>query len=162
VVYDGIKYKGVPLKYDIVKDLVVVLDTNTHIPFTLISDKVSEFWLLEHHFIFLRGENDKLNVNGFYDLLNDGEVKFFVKRVKTINTSSSSFSAFEKLFFERVFYLVEKDQVRHFVTSKSGFLSLFKESKNAIKDYLKKNKIDYNDDKELYMKKAIIYYENLK
>ncbi|WEK19335.1 MAG: hypothetical protein P0Y49_21400 [Candidatus Pedobacter colombiensis] len=160
VIYNGIKYKNIPLKYDLVKDLVVVLDTNTNLPFTLINDKVCEFWLLDHHFIFLKGGNDKLNVNGFYDLLSNGNIIFYVKRTKGIRTLSSTFSI-EKEFHERLFYLIEKENTRRFITSKSDFLALFKEKKSIIKGYLKANKIDYNVNQELYMKKAIIYYETL-
>lgn len=143
-----------------VKDLVVVLDTNTNLPFTLINDRVSEFWIINHHFIFLKGENDKLNINGFYDLLSNGNIIFYVKRTKSIRTLSSTFSI-EKEFYERIFYLIEKENTRYFITSKSEFLALFKEKKNTIKAYLKANKIDYNANKELYMKEAIIYYETL-
>ncbi|NRF38527.1 hypothetical protein [Pedobacter foliorum] len=161
VIYNQVLFKNVIAKYDLAKDLLVVLDTNTNISFTPISERVSDFWLMDHHFVYLNIQNNIISP-GFYDLRTDGKTKLYVKRSKTIKNTNDGVSALEKIFLERVDYYIEEEGSFYRINSKGSFLNFFKDKKAKVRDYLKQNKINYSENNENYLIKGTMYYETLK
>lgn len=160
VVYDHSLFINIPLKYDLVKDQLVVLDTTTGIAFTLINERLTDFWLQDHHFKTLRVETETAR-KGIYDLLKEGRINLYAKRSKTIESRSTALTAFEKLFKERVSYYIEYNGNYYVINNKGSFLNFFDTKKNSVRNYLKENKLDYKTNKEAYFIKGLLLYEKL-
>lgn len=83
VKYEGYWYYGVDVLYDTYRDELLVRHPNG-IPFVLFSDRVQAFSMKNFHFV--RFDTDKGPIKtGFYEVLSDGNLKIYVKRVATLH-----------------------------------------------------------------------------
>src|SRR5882762_9573262 len=82
--YDGELYEDVAILYDLVSEKVVIEHPYAGIKLELISEKIDYFSLPGHRFVRLDADTMKNSSirTGFYDVLYDGRVKFYVKRHK--------------------------------------------------------------------------------
>ena len=74
IMYDHILYEKVPLKYDLVKNELVIKDPSGTFRFSPSNGKISYFKVLNHTFIrIVRDSSNRSVINtGFYDLLYNG------------------------------------------------------------------------------------------
>lgn len=163
VVYDGFLYEDVPLLYDMYRDVVVSVFYEGNFKFSLISEKVTEFKIDNHHFVYVdKGLDSTKSVGrtGFYDRLYNGKVKIYSKRTRLLQEATDSRYA-RQFFVPKNFYYVEKDKMLHSFASLGSFLSLFKKEKSEMRKYLKKNEIRYKDNPERAMVLLASYYDTL-
>jgi len=163
VVYDGFLYEDVPLLYDLHRDLVVSVFYEGNFKFNLISEKVTEFKIDNHHFVYLNKELDSaksVGKTGFYDRLYNGKIKIYSKRTKLLQEVNDSRYA-RQFFVSKNFYYVEKDKTLYSFSKLGSFLSLFKNEKAEMRKYLKKNDINFKDNPEHAMVLLAGYYDNL-
>jgi hypothetical protein len=163
--YDGIIYKNVPIKYDIYKDVVVVLLYNKFSMFTLLSHRVHDFTFANHHFIRLNADslvNDKSGIsNGFYDELYGGKiVSMLAKRIKTIQ-NSTNLDTPELTFASHDDYYLRKGNSYFKVSSQSSILNVLKDKKNVLQQYIRQNNIRFKDNREDAMARIVAYYDHL-
>jgi hypothetical protein len=164
VMYDGVYYTNVPIAYDLYRDVVVALLYNGFSKYSLVSDKVSDFYLADHHFIRIKA--DPLAVNGklkpgFYDQIYGGKTTILVKRSKTIQTSSSGEKKIETFFQPSTDYYIKKDGSYYKFSGKGAMLNILKDQKKQLQQYLKDNQIRFKDNVELSMQKIADYYDHL-
>lgn len=163
VKYDGVVYSNIPLLYDINKDLVVTLLHNHFTKISLLSTRVSEFWLHGHHFVYLNADSTgKRGVaTGFYDELYNGKsVGIVVKRAKAIQTLTGN-TSLETLFTESKDYYLKKGGDYFSFGGKGGLLDLLKDKKKELRQYIKANNIDFRENPELSMASIVAYYDKL-
>jgi hypothetical protein len=167
VTYDGIVYKNVPLKYDIFKDVAIVLLYNKFSMFALLSTKVHDFSFANHHFVRIvadsLGKNDAGLTTGFYDQLYGGKIEIVAKRSKTLQNSTNNVtSSPETYFISRDDYYLKKGNTYYSLSKSQGsVLKLLKDKKNELQQYLKDNKIRFRDDPEGTMAKMAAYYDQI-
>jgi hypothetical protein len=165
--YDGIVYKNVPIKYDIYKDVVVVLLYNKFSMYSLVSNRVHDFTFANHHFILFNADslvNDKSAISsGFYDELYGGKtVSVLAKRVKTIQNSSNAVAAPETSFASRDDYYLRKGNIYYKISKSQGsVLNVLKDKKSALQQYLRQNNIRFKDNPEDAMARIASYYDHL-
>ena len=163
--YDGIVYKNVPMKYDVFKDALVVLLYNKFSMYTLLSEKVNDFTLDDHHFVRLDADsikNDNTGLTGgFYDQLYGGKIEVLAKRTKTIQNSSSAVAVPEAFFISHDEYYLRKGSTYYKIGSQRSVLNVLKDKKSAIQQYLRQNNIRYKDAPEDVMAKIAAYYDHL-
>lgn len=162
IYYDGTLYRQVPLRYDIMSDVVVMQHPVSTIFFKLVSEKIKYFTLANHTFI--RVEADSLGNSpirtGFYDLLADGQLQVLVKRFKTAQEKPQS-TGMAGQFDEHARYFIKKDLVYHQVKSKNSVLSLFPEHKKELQKFVRSNKLNFRKGRELSIIKLVQFYESL-
>jgi hypothetical protein len=161
VVYDGITYTNVPLMYDLDRDMVVSLLFNKFTKYNLISERVAEFDLLNHHFI--RIQQDSLNkqiTTGFYDELYDNKLQLIAKRVKFIRSYAGTYVMQNEFNYKQDYYL-KKGTVYYKVNSQGSFIDVLKDHKNELKKFIKDKKIKFNKDPEGAMVMMAGYYDSL-
>lgn len=160
--YDGIVYKDIPLMYDTYKDEVVSLLYNKFSKYALLSDRVRSFSIFNHHFIRIEIDSlkkDKSGIStGFYDQLYNGKTEVLVKRIKEIQTNTSSFGI-ETYFTEKHEYYIRKGDAYYNVGGQGSFLKLFKDKKADLKKYMREYKIKFKKDPEYAMTKLAAYYD---
>jgi len=164
--YDGIFYKNVPIKYDVFKDLVVVLLYNKFSMYSLLTNRVHDFTFAGHHFILFNTDslvNDKSGIiNGFYDQLYGGKtVSVLAKRTKTIQNSSAAVATPEISFASHDNYYLRKGSTYYKVGSQGSILSVLKDKRSVLQQYIKQNNIRFKDNPEDAMARIASYYDHL-
>lgn len=162
--YNGITYTGVPLMYDIYKDVVVTLLYNGFSRYILVNERVHDFTFSYHHFV--RVEVDSLKKDrsgistGFYDQLYIGKIEVLAKRIKTIQNSPSDLGL-ETFFTEKHEYYLRKGDSYYSIGGQGSFLNPLKDKKAALKQFIRDNNIQFNKDPEQAMVKIAAYYDHL-
>jgi len=163
VYYDGSLYKNVPMLYDLYTDKVVVLLYNHFSKFSLLPERIKSFDFLDHHFVNILP--DSVDVNsvvkpGLYDELYVGKLQVLVKRVKNIQNNPGT-TTIETYFNPVTSYYLRKNNVYYSVGSQGSFLSVLKDKKAELKQYIRANKIKFRKTPEEAMVKIASYYDHL-
>ncbi len=160
IVYDGSSFQDVKMLYDLEKDEVIILNFLLPNKLSLVRQKIEEFEIHGHHFIYLKTDNlNAESSGGFYDRLYQQKISVFAKRVKKIRvTNNTTLSA---SFEPEDEYFLMKEGVLYPVKSQKSVLNVLKDKKPEIVQYLRKNNVVFRLDPQ----KAIIlmasYYDTL-
>jgi hypothetical protein len=160
----GVTYQDIPVKYDIVHDKLIVLDFNKIFKVEQISERIDSFSLLGHGFVRLAADSiDQSEITtGFYERLYKGNsVAVFAKR-KKIASELIKEGHSELSFKERNYYFIRKDDNYYPVSDKGSVMDVFRDKKKELDNYLKKNKIKFNNNREYAMTFLAEHYEFLK
>lgn len=163
VFYDGFKYENVPLLYDVYKDMLISKNYESSLQFSLISDRVSSFTILDHHHVYINTSKDSINIpfkSGFLELLHDGKAQVLVKRSSSLQQTSGT-SDLRKYFLSRTQFFVKKDGNYFKITNESSFLKLFKDHKAEMKRLLKTNAVKFRKEPTKAMVLLATYFDNL-
>jgi hypothetical protein len=145
--YQNYYYYNIPLKYDLVKNQLVILNASKEFEMTLINDHISEFKISSHFFI-------KINIDsshaynpgpGFYELVYPGRSAVIIKYQKRVEASlkaednTSSFAAYSN------YYVFSKNEY-HEISSISDFFNIHKDYRSVLKKYMRKEKSNFSKD----------------
>lgn len=160
VVYDGFRFENTPLMYDLNQDKLVSL-LGEFSKYSLISNKVTEFHLNDHHFTYINVIDTTTSVikSGFFDLIYNGNTKILVKRSKSMETSIND-NMIRYYFVPKTYYYIARDQKYEVISSEKSFLNFFKDKKIALKKRLKESKIKFRKQPEAAMILLASYYEH--
>ena len=161
VVYQGFRFDNLPLMYDIFQDKLISM-LGTFSKYSLISDKVTEFYLNNHHFKYLNVVDSTKSVikSGFYDLIHDGKSKIYVKRIKHMQYSLEN-KVVRYYFVPKTTYYLERAQNYSVINGEKSFFNYFKDKKPELKKLLKEKKIKFRKQPEDAMILLASYYESL-
>jgi hypothetical protein len=159
VVYDELEFANVPMLYDLYKDQVIIQHFNGFTKLGLISIKVKEFTLLNHHFIRLDSTVGAPIITGFYDEVYTGNMKVLVKRGKFIEETIKDELEREFIALDMIF--IQKGGTFYYVKNKKGLFTILKDKAPGVKQYLRKNRIKYRKGPENAIVKATAYYDSL-
>ncbi|MBX3257947.1 MAG: hypothetical protein KF862_27700 [Chitinophagaceae bacterium] len=149
VLYNQVVYHDVPMLYDIIRDELIVQHFNKVFLIQMIKSKIDWFELYGHHFLHLgRDSTRKGNVkDGFYDVVYDGKVKLYIKRVKQIQ-ESIPYMQVERKVYSKDRYFIYKDDIFHEVSSQSSVLKVLPGHASELKQVVRSNKIKFRKKKE--------------
>jgi hypothetical protein len=160
IVYWDELYENVPLLFDLSSDQIIAEHDRGN-PIRLVPEKVQRFTLLEHTFVRLyRDEKNKIS-DGFYDQLYNGTSKVYGKYFKTYRETLESPRVIPH-FDESVRYYLVRDGNFHVVKSKASVLQVLSDRKSELKNFLRKNRIRYNDNREEAIVRLAEFYDTLK
>jgi hypothetical protein len=159
VLYDGILYTNVSIKYDLVADEVIVRHPNNYFGVTLATEKVNAFSIGDQPFVYVPQKNEYSLKAGFYEVAVTGTITLLVKETKKVheevyNEVNSSFVDSKEFYV-----LVDGKSVR--ITNESSFTSLLGDKSRKVRDYMKDKDISFKDAREFYLKTAVVYYNQL-
>lgn len=163
IMYDDILYEGIPLKYDLVKNEVVIKDPSGVFRLSLSNDKISHFKILDHTFIrILRDSNNRSVINtGFYDVLYKGiNMVLLKKETKKILEDMKS-DGFKRSIEDNADYYIARNNTYYSVNTKGQIFSLFKDRKNEVKKLIHKNKLNFRLDRDSALITIASYYDTL-
>jgi hypothetical protein len=160
--YDGQRYEGIPLMYDLTADVLVTELYNSN-QIYLVSEKVKSFTLGKYMFERLDDENyDKtIPQTGFYQVLYKGPTKVVSRKQKLKQEKIVSYQL-ERNFKPRTRYYIFKDNKYYQVSSKGSIIKVLNDEQRGLKEFAKKNKIKYKQDPEGALVKLSEYYDTLK
>jgi hypothetical protein len=160
IVYDGFTYKNVSIRYDLYKDMLVIPLYKSFLKMSLINEKVTSFDVLGHHFIYIK-TGTSINA-GFYDELYGGRIKFLCKHDISIQTEHTFNGGIDSYFLPAIDYYIYKDGEYTAVNSKGTFLTVLKDKRKSLLQYIRANKLKFNKtDKERAMVALTAYYDHL-
>jgi hypothetical protein len=157
VEYNGIVYRDVPIKYDQVKDQVVVKHPNGFSSFSLFSPRVKYFTLGDATFVYIPEGNKTAPAPGFYQQLRSGVLTVLAKRSKWIN-EQIEYGKMEWKFETVNKYYVLKDGVYYSPKNESTLLALTGERKREAKQALQKAGIRFKKAPERAIVAVADYY----
>jgi hypothetical protein len=145
--YQNFSYRDIPLKYDLVKNQLVILNASKEFEMALINDHIADFTINNHFFIKINNDSThSYNPGpGFYELVYLGNSPVIVKYTKRVEASlkaeenTSSFAAYTK-------YFAFANHEYHEINSSADFLSLHKDQRGLLKKYLRKEKLNFSKD----------------
>ena len=161
VVYDGLTFINVPMLFDLLKGQVIIQHLNGFSKLGLVSEKVKEFSLLDHHFIRLIADSLSGSplITGFYDEVYKGRLTVLIKRGKWIEETIKD--ELEREFIQLDLFYIQKGDKYYQVKNKKGLLALLKDRSKEVKQYLRRNMIKYRKGAENAIVKAVVYYDSL-
>lgn len=163
VEYDHILFSDVPLRYDEVRDKVVVQHFNVVSAFELVSERVSRFWLGQHAFIRLVQEpadTDHTPATGFYEVLCTGKVTLLARRKKGVTDFIESMEVKQRIDLKESFFAKAGD-VYYPVNTQRSLLAVLSDRKKEVQQYLKRSGPKFRKEPENYLVRATTYYNQL-
>ncbi|TGE27636.1 hypothetical protein [Hymenobacter metallicola] len=145
VEYAGSTYHGVPLRYDIVLDELVLNAPQGALTMLLIKDKVRAFTLDGHRFIHLSSTDSAQSLPGrpgFYELLVDGPVQLLALRRKDLQERASAGVLEGEITEKDEFFLRAKGRY-HKAGKASTVLAALPEQKAALRKYIRAEKLRF-------------------
>jgi hypothetical protein len=162
VIYDGILYDSVLMRYDEVSDVLVINAQADRIQ--LLSEKVEYFKLFNSDFI--RMEKDSLTnslvSSGFYNLLYKGKISLIKKQVKTIREVISSNAELQHFVDEKDHYYIKKGDIIFPIKRKKDLLRLLGDRRKEVQQFIRANKLKFRKNRQVLLTTSTAYYDSLK
>lgn len=161
LVYDELEFTNVPIMYDLLKEQVIIQHNNNFSKVGLVSEKVKEFTLYNHHFIRLVIDSISHSplTTGFYDEVYKGRLNVLIRRTKWIEETVKD--ELEREFISLDLFYIQKSGTYYPIRNYKGLMAVLKDKSKDIKQYLRRNKIKYRKGAENAIVKAAVYYDSL-
>jgi hypothetical protein len=163
--YNGIIYDHVPMIYDLVLGIVVINDPMRVFKISLIMDLVDSFNIADHPFIRLRDSlNPSAPRNGYYERLyqREGGFTLLKKEKKTyIQNMVVSSDNIQNYINYSVAYYLKKGNTYYSINSKKALYAVLKDRKPDVKKFIRKNSLNWRQDKESLILKVVSWYDTL-
>jgi hypothetical protein len=150
MVYENVRYRDVPMMYDLIKDQLIIADSSGNL-LGLSGERIKEFFLFDHHFI--------QTPHGFCDLLCSGPVTILAKRQKRIAETIENIKVVRTVY-ENVHYFALADGVYHPFGNLRSLLNMMKDKKKEISKDLRNRGIRYKKTPEEAIVAAAEYYNS--
>ncbi|MBN8820998.1 MULTISPECIES: hypothetical protein [unclassified Spirosoma] len=161
IAYNGTDYHDVPMLYDIVRDELSIQPPEGGYRIRIHTNKVSAFSIGPYQFVKILGDSALGAPTGFYQLLHNGSVKVFVRRIKTIHEDISS-GAYKADYIPQDRFFILKDGVYHPVKTKGSVLSVFADKGKELKKFIRANQLKFKDlQREEAISRVTQQYEEL-
>jgi len=164
VKFDGYTYTKVSMLYDLYKDVLVVQLYNNFSRYILASERVSNFDLDGHHFVYIAADtvsNHTEFTSGYYDQFYGGKTEAVARYTKTIQNLSSG-NEIETYFTKtKKQYYIKKGEGYYAVNSEDDILKLLKDHKKELQQYIKSNGINFRAAPEKAVAGMAYYYDHI-
>jgi len=163
VKYDGVLYQNVPILYDEVLGGVVIQDIYGRGKIMLNTEKVTEFNLLNQHFVRLSPDSTAKSPirPGFYDLLYEGNTNLYKRQTKKILETVMVSVGLRRVVDEQDEYFIRKGTSFYTVNKKRDVLNIMKDKKKDVQQFIRKNRLNIRRDKDVALIKITAYYDQL-
>jgi len=160
VSYQGIIYTSQNLQYDIVTDELIIPNYTKNALIVLSPRKVDSFSINAHVFVNLESNaSNQLPVDGYYEQLYSGEPAVYVKRVKKLASGTGSEEA---KYIQYNNFFVRLKNVYYPIDGKSSLLEVLKDENDALRKYIRANKLNFKKNPESALVLSATYYSQLK
>lgn len=160
--FEGIKYEPLFMQYDITRDEVIILFPDSISKVVLHNEFIDSFYLASHSFIRLReNQEQNLDITGFYDLLYDGKVRLFARRVKTMEDVIKS-NAAGKVFYSSNHYYLFRSGLYYLIENKKDVFRFMGDKSHEIKLRMRQAHLKFHrKDFESVLTKVIALYDQI-
>jgi len=161
VEYDGVLYQGIFMKYDELKDVIVIWKDNDAI--RLPGEKVSHFKLLDHSFTRIIKDNKGKNLvaTGFYEQLYTGKIIVLKKTIKTIRERTDITDGILRTIDQKTYFYLQTARGYIPVNSKADLSEALQDHKNEIREFIDSNNLNFKKGPAGFLVKVAAYYDTL-
>ncbi len=157
LVYRNVFYPSVFLKYDLIKNELIIRHFNGLTAITLFTPRIQRFSIAGKNFIRV-GENDRLPLSaGFYEEAVKGKIELYIKRTKQIDENLTT-AGVERKAQEKDNYYALKDGIVFPIKKEKNILELMEDKKGEIKNDLRKKGLSYKRNTEEALTEIVTYY----
>ena len=159
--YNNVLYDSILLLYDILQDQLVTELPNMKFRISLVNEHIRYFQLSHCLFENLDQSDLKLPTDfepGFYQLLSNGTVPVYAKRVKTLSASNHP-TKLQREFLTSDIFFIRKGNELFRVRNIKSLIAIFDEYEDDLKRYLKQNRIRFSDDLEKALLAAVHFFD---
>lgn len=161
IMYDGYLYEDQPVQYDIFKNVLVTWDAGHRYLIQLLNEKLDWFTINGIRFEHLRPSAGKSAIeDGFYRPLYEGQTKVLKLEQKRVVQEIDIKKVLRKIE-ETPRYFVLSDNVYYEITGKSSLLKAFRKRDNEINQFIRKNNLDIQGDKDNALPAVAAQYDQL-
>jgi hypothetical protein len=162
VVYEGIQYDSILMKYDEITDVLIIFNSADQIQ--LWNERVESFHIFNADFIQPQKDSNVsgLGFPGFYNLLYNGKNSLLKKEIKVIREQISATGDLQRFTDTKEYYYVKKNGTCYAVPNSKSFYKILGEHKDEVKQFVKTNKLSFRKDRQNTLIKATAYYDSLK
>lgn len=159
VIFEDILYENVLMRYDLVKDQLIVQDKkNSGIGVALYTPRVKSFWYPGNTFYFFEKNHDSTSLTeGFYKEIEKGKVILYGRFTKFLEETINGLTLERKFQNTNKYYIV-KQGVYHEVRTKKKVLNVLKEHKNEIQNFWRSRGIIFKHQSEEAITLAVQLY----
>lgn len=157
--YEGRIYQPMIIQYDIVRNQVLLLNSNSRSKIVLHNELIDSFYFLNHTFKKLEASSvQNLSTTGFYDFLYNGNLKVFASRRKLFKDVIKD-NELTRIFSNEDHYYIFKSGKYYMVNNKKDVNNLLNDKKSELKSAMRKRKIKFrkNNFEEALLVAAEIY-----
>ena len=151
-------YTGVFLKYDLVKDEVILRHFNGFTGVILFTPRISSFTMDDLRFVNLPDLNGK--GGGVYQEILVGALSLYAKHTKKIDEILLPGRVERKIVEKNTFYIM-KDGILYTVRNEKDVMNLVKDKKNEVRSRLKGSGLKYRKTPGAFLTTVISYYNQL-
>jgi hypothetical protein len=162
IIYDGILYDSIVMKYDEIADALIVVNGADQIQ--LWNEKVDGFHLYDADFTQPQKDSNVsgLVFKGFYNLLYNGKISLLQKQIKVIREVINSSAELLRFVDTKDYYYIKKNGTYYSITSSKNFYKILGDHKTEVKQFVRANKLSFRKDRQNMLIKATAYYDSLK
>ncbi|RAV99874.1 hypothetical protein [Pseudochryseolinea flava] len=155
--YDGERFEGVGVLYDIFTDDVVVEMPSTGASVKLIKEKVSAFHIYD---ITFKNLSAPAPTPGFYGLVYAGPTPVYVRFEKNKQEHIESGSLSIDYEIKTRYYLV-KNGAFHIIKTKGDIFNVLSDKKADLKQFMRQEKLKFKKNKQLSIVKLATFYDTI-
>lgn len=161
--YEGVLYQNVGLRYDLIRDQVMVIQPRNNARICVINDRVDRFYLFNTTFIYLKTDTAKGAISsGIYALLYEHNDNMLLKRNrKTITEELSTNEGILRFINDNNSFAIKKGNTYYPVSGKKDVLKVYADKKKQLQQYIRRNNLDFKRDKDNALAKSVAYYDSL-
>jgi hypothetical protein len=161
ILYDGVLYRNIFMKYDEVKDAIVIWNNNEAIQ--LFNEKVCHFKLLDHSFArIIKDNHSKDPVNtGFYEQLYSGKISVFKKVVKTIIVKPDMTDGILRSIEQKTHFYLRTARGYTQINSKADLTKALNDHQNEIGEFIGSSNLSFKQDPDGFLAKVAAFYDTL-
>ncbi len=161
VSYNGLTYPDLSLYYDLVSDELITYNYAHDALIMISKENVDSFSIDGHLFIrFIAGRaNEAAIQDGYYEQLSRNEPAVYVRREKKLPSPSGYEDPKYKLYNT---YYLKINNIFYGVDGKTQLLDLLKDHKDAVKSFIRTNKLNFKKRFEEAIVRVSIFYSQLK
>lgn len=153
LVYDGLSFYGVPMKYHVYHDVLIVNLQHglSNYFFQLFSNKVDQFELNGHKFRYIKADNNS-TIIGFYEVIQDeGPFKILKKYRKNRKELRDKSVAYIEFTNADADYIFQFEDEFFDLNNRRNLISRFPSLKSEIKNFYTKNRKQSREIPETFM-----------
>jgi hypothetical protein len=157
--YNNLVFPGVPMEYDLVEDKLIIPYYTGHPLISLISERISYFSIGSGRFRYIDADSNTsgLPAAGFYqELCGSGSNVLLARREKKLVYPNKN----DELpgYTQHTAYFLLLDGHYTPIEGENDLLEIAKDKKDAVKQYIRKNKLRFNKNREDALTRAAAYY----
>ena len=161
VTYEDIIYVNVLMKYDLVKDqLIVMVEEKGHLPLELFSPRIKEFSYKDLKFIYIPRNSPLSLKEGFYHQLSKGKITALCKTENTMEQIIVDDKIEWKVNQRKKYFIIDNNHSRT-INRQRDLMEAVKNHRQQISNYLKERKLKFKKNKEQVITAATELYNKL-